>query len=527
LVEDRFFTGNFQGQVSLAKGNGGKVGVMSENEPNLGSEESNQHNDFAAQMPPADEVGESVTPVTSSTVSGDTTPVPPTPPAAPTTWITPMPPAASPGPTSSPWDRAQAAASQESQGVQGSSPQAQGSALPQLNQPSLTLPPTTHPYGQQPWANPQVPFGAPVPPSTPESGARAANMPWRRAAVAVVAAAAIALTAGGVGGFVGYAMHGSGSGLQVVNSGSKNAAPVVDRSSLASIAAAIQPDVVVIQTSDGEGSGVVISADGYIVTNNHVVETATNSTVKVTFNSGKVVNGTVVGTDPKTDLAVVKVSGVSDLSFAAWGNSDDVQVGDTVLAVGSPLGLQGSVTAGIISALHRTISVGGDQQSRFSAPTPTTTIGDALQTDAPINPGNSGGALVDTNGKVIGINSAIATSGSSGNIGVGFAIPANKAKSVAQALINGGKVSHPFLGVSVVDGQNGGAQVQAVQSGGPADKAGLKVGDVVTKVGSRAISSGDDLVGAIQSSAVGSTLTLTIERGGATQTVNVTVGESN
>jgi putative serine protease PepD len=350
-------------------------------------------------------------------------------------------------------------------------------------------------------------------------------MPWRRAVVGLVAAATIALTAGGVGGFVGYAMHGNGSGLQTVSSGSKNAAPVVDRSSLASIAAAIQPDVVVIQTSDGEGSGVVISADGYIVTNNHVVDGS--STVKVTFNSGKVVQGNVVGTDPKTDLAVVKVSGVSNLKFAAWGNSDDAQVGDTVLAIGSPLGLQGSVTAGIISALHRTISVSGEQQSRFTAPTSQTTIGDAIQTDAPINPGNSGGALVDTNGKVIGINSAIATSGSSGNIGVGFAIPANKAKEVAQSLINGGKVSHPFLGVSVVDGPNGGAQVQSVQAGGPAANAGLQNGDVITKVGDRAISSGDDLVGAIQSSSVGSTLKLTIERNGATQTVNVTVGESN
>jgi putative serine protease PepD len=351
-------------------------------------------------------------------------------------------------------------------------------------------------------------------------------MPWRRAAVAVAAAAAIALTAGGVGGFVGYAMHGSGSnGLQTTSSGTKNSAPIVDRSSLASIAAAIEPDVVVIQTSDGEGSGVVTSADGYIVTNNHVVDGST--TVKVTFNSGKVMQGKVVGADPKTDIAVVKVSGVSDLSFAAWGDSDGVQVGDTVLAIGSPLGLQGSVTAGIISALHRTITVGGDQQSQFRQATPTTTIGDAIQTDAPINPGNSGGALVDTNGKVIGINSAIATSGSQGNIGVGFAIPANKAKTVAQALINGGKVSHPFLGVSVVDGQNGGAQVQSVQSGGPAAKAGLQVGDVVTKVGNRAIASADDLVGAIQASSVGSTLSLTIDRNGATQTVNVTVGESN
>jgi putative serine protease PepD len=462
------------------------VGDMSENEPNLGSEEANQRNDFAAATPPADEVGPDVTPP--STVSGE----------APAAAPVPQPPQ-NPQHPQSLWAR----------------PQDQPATTP--SPPGL---PTTHPYGQQPWATAQVPFGAPTP-------APAANspMPWRRAVIGVVAAAAIALTAGGVGGFVGYAMHGSSNGLQTITSAGKNTAPVVDRSSLASIAAAIQPDVVVIQTDQGEGSGVVISADGNIVTNNHVVDGA--STVKVTFNSGKVVQGKVLGTDPKTDLAVVKVSGVSDLSFAAWGNSDDVQVGDTVLAIGSPLGLQGSVTAGIISALHRTISVGGEQQSRFSAPTAQTTIGDAIQTDAPINPGNSGGALVDTNGKVIGINSAIATQGSSGNIGVGFAIPANKAKEVAQELINGGKVSHPFLGVSVVDGQNGGAQVQSVQAGGPADKAGLKVGDVVTKVGNRAISSGDDLVGAIQSSTVGSTLTLTIDRNGTTQTVGVTVGESN
>jgi len=496
---------------------------MSENQPHLGSKEPNQHNDFAAPTPPAVEVGESATQVTPSTVPSDAiVSQPPVAPAAsatpegpdgpagpgPEESTAPTPPVGSPYPAGSLWARPETL-------HLGST-----SAAPAAGEP------TTHPYAQQPWATQQIPFGAPTPPSTPDTpSGRVAGMPWRRAVVGLVAAVAIALTAGGVGGFVGYALHGNGNGLQTISAGSKNAAPVVDRSSLATIAAAVQPDVVVIQTTQGEGSGVVISADGYIVTNNHVVDGST--TVKVTFNSGKVVNGNVVGTDPKTDLAVVKVSGVSDLRFAAWGNSDDVQVGDTVLAIGSPLGLQGSVTAGIISALHRTIDVGGEQQSRFTAPTAQTTIGDAIQTDAPINPGNSGGALVDTNGKVIGINSAIATSGSSGNIGVGFAIPANKAKEVAQSLINGGKVSHPFLGVSVVDGQNGGAQVQSVQAGGPAAKAGLQNGDVVTKVGDRAISSADDLVGAIQSSTVGSTLKLTIDRNGATQTVNVTVGESN
>jgi putative serine protease PepD len=246
--------------------------------------------------------------------------------------------------------------------------------------------------------------------------------------VATVAAAAIAVTAGGVGGFVGYALHpdNPSSPLQTAVSAPNNAAPVVDRSSLASIAASIQPTVVVIQTNSGEGSGVVLSQDGYIVTNNHVVAGA-RGTVTVTFNSGKSVPATIVGTDPKTDLAVVKAN-ATGLTFASWDNSDDVQVGDTVLAIGSPLGLQGSVTAGIVSALHRTISV-GEQQTRAAAA--QTTIGDAIQTDAPINPGNSGGALVDTNGKIIGINSAIATSGSNGNIGVGFAIPSNRAKAVA------------------------------------------------------------------------------------------------
>jgi putative serine protease PepD len=508
------------------------VGDMSENEPNLGSEETNQRNDFAAATPPADEVGHDATPP--STVSSEPPTVGLPEGAAP---AAPMPTASAASPAAEPWPAAETPPpSPAAVPSPAGGPQAphfpQSLHLPQSSQSPWSRPQDqaapvpasgpagTHPYGQQPWATAQIPFDAP----TPASAARS-PMPWRRAVIGVVAAAAIALTAGGVGGFVGYELHGSGNGLQTISSGGNNNAPVVDRSSLASIAAAVQPDVVVIQTNDGEGSGVVISADGNIVTNNHVVDGS--STVKVTFNSGKVVQGNVVGTDPKTDLAVVKVGGVSDLSFAAWGNSDGVHVGDTVLAIGSPLGLQGSVTAGIISALHRTISVGGDQsQSRFSTPTAQTTIGDAIQTDAPINPGNSGGALVDTNGKVIGINSAIATQGSSGNIGVGFAIPANKAKEVAQQLISGGKVSHPFLGVSVVDGQNGGAQVQSVQSGGPADKAGLKVGDVVTKVGNRAISSGDDLVGAIQASTVGSTLNLTIDRNGATQTVSVTVGQN-
>jgi putative serine protease PepD len=336
-----------------------------------------------------------------------------------------------------------------------------------------------------------------------------------------VAALAVALTAGGVGGFVGYALHPDSSPLQTTAAAPKDAAPVIDRSSLASIAAAVQPTVVSVATNSGEGSGVVISEDGYIVTNNHVVAGARN--IRVTFNSGKQVPVEVVGTDPKTDLAVLKAD-ATGLTFASWGDSDAVQVGDTVLAIGSPLGLQGSVTAGIVSALHRTITVGDDPQFGRTAAN-RTTIGDAIQTDAPINPGNSGGALVNTEGKLVGINSAIATSGSNGNIGVGFAISANRAKTVADQLIKGQAVSHPYLGVSIGNAENGGAQITQVEQGSPAAQAGLQAGDVVTKVNDRGIASQEDLVGAIQSSTVGSTLTMTVVRNGVEQTITATVGE--
>jgi putative serine protease PepD len=561
ISQDHLLTANNQADVRFVEANGGKVVVMSENEPDLGNEAPNENTDFAAPRPTsADETGagpqvnpwgqpapaapavpgaSSVDPSTGADEPSAAQPPATEPAADPTTTnpTAPQPPAGQPSgasgvaPAPGAMPQPPPVATSYNPSLAWARPQQPHQPAPYPQAPQTQAMPGQpggptygQPYGST-WSG-SVPPPGPGGPGSAPSGAEQPGGAWRKAAVAAVAAAAIALGAGGVGGFVGYALHGSGSALQSTSSGSKNAAPVVDRSSLASIAAAIQPDVVVIQTSQGEGSGVVLSSDGYIVTNNHVVEGATNSSVKVTFNSGKSVQASIVGTDPKTDLAVVKVSGVSDLTFASWGNSDDAQVGDTVLAIGSPLGLQGSVTAGIISALHRTITVGGDQQSQFQAPTPQTTIGDAIQTDAPINPGNSGGALVDTNGKIIGINSAIATSGSTGNIGVGFAIPANRAKSVAQALITGGKVSHPYLGISVGDAQNGGAQVQSVQAGSPAEKAGLKVGDVVTKVGDRSVGNSEALVGAIQASSVGTKLNLTVQRNGSAQLVTVTVGES-
>jgi putative serine protease PepD len=408
--------------------------------------------------------------------------------------------------------------------------QADTDRLPQAELPRAELPDFGMPAPGG-WPSPAempAPAGAGAPASVPAETAGAATR-WRRVAAAGAAAVAIALAAGGVGGLVGFNLRDH-TPVQQLNSADAavNARPI-DRSSLASIAAAVAPTVVVIRTPTGEGSGVIIDANGLIVTNNHVVSGAQGNTVSVTFNSLKRMNATIVGRDPRTDLAVVKVSGVSGLTFATFANSDMVRVGDTVLAIGSPLGLQGSVTAGIVSALHRTITVSDREGSPFAVPGDqgvTTTIGDAIQTDAPINPGNSGGALVNTEGQVIGINSAILTSGSEGNIGVGFAISSNKVKSVAAQLSNGGKVSHPYLGVRVTDAENGGAQVASVELGGPADKAGLKVGDIVTKVDDKPIAGSEDLVAAVQAGSVGGKLSLGVTRTGSNLTITATLAES-
>jgi putative serine protease PepD len=300
------------------------------------------------------------------------------------------------------------------------------------------------------------------------------------------------------------------------------AAPQVDRSSVAGVAEAVLPSVVDISTGQGEGSGVVMTADGSIITNNHVVEGADGGSLTVTFSDGKTAKASLVGTDPVGDIAVIKAQGVSNLAAAKFGDSNAARVGDTVLAIGSPLGLQGSVSEGIVSALHRTIDEpagGGGSGGGHS-------IGDAIQTDAAINPGNSGGALVNLAGEVIGINTAIATSGqNSGNIGVGFAISANKAKAAADQLMKGQKVSHPYMGVQVADSADG-ALIADVVAGGPAAKGGLQKGDVVTKAGSTNIKDASGLVAAIQAGKSGDQLSLTVRRNGAEQQVTVTLGDT-
>jgi len=374
-----------------------------------------------------------------------------------------------------------------------------------------------------PWAVPG-PHGYEVPPQ-PHPQPRTSRV---GKVVAITAAAvALSLASGGIGAAAVLGLNQTGV-VRVTET--REAAPVVDRASLATIAANVQPSVVSVKTGSGEGSGVVLTDDGYILTNNHVVASARSGSLSVTFSNGKTARATVVGTDAKTDLAVVKASGVSGLTPAKFGDSSAMRVGDTVLALGSPLGLEGSVTAGIISAVDRTIQAGGDENgSPFErSSSSVTSISGVLQTDAAINPGNSGGALVNLNGEVIGINTAIATSGNgNGNIGVGFAIPGNRAKQVADQLRAGQKVSHAFLGVQVTPAENGGAMVASVSAGSPAASADLQQGDVITKVGGSAINDSDDLVSAVQSRKPGDRLEITYTRDGAEKTTTVTLGEAS
>jgi putative serine protease PepD len=280
------------------------------------------------------------------------------------------------------------------------------------------------------------------------------------------------------------------------------------------------------------GSGIIIRTSGYILTNNHVVSAASaGGSVHVTLADGKTVVATIVGTDPTSDLAVLKIAPLSSLKAATFANSDDLNVGQAVLAVGAPLGLSNTVTQGIVSTLHRPVRTGDSASAQA--------VIDAVQTDAAINPGNSGGALVDLAGRVVGINSAIATTGASssgsqsGNIGVGFAIPSNSASKIADQLIAHGKATHSQMGVNVedapgtTDGAPGlGATLTGVTAGGPAAAAGIQSGDVVTKLDDRRVTDANSLIVAIRSHDPGSTVTVTVTRGGTTKALKVTLASA-
>jgi putative serine protease PepD len=266
------------------------------------------------------------------------------------------------------------------------------------------------------------------------------------------------------------------------------------------------------QQGTAEGSGFEIDTSGHIVTNDHVVSGASSITVR--FQNGTTAKATLVGSDPSTDVAVIKVDvPASQLHPLTFGNSADVQVGQPVAAIGSPFGLPESLSSGIVSAVDRTITA----PNNYS-------IAGAIQTDAALNHGNSGGPLLDSSGDVIGVNAQI-ESDSGGSDGVGFAIPSNMVKGVADTIISGGKVQHAYLGVTVGDASSGqGAAIESVKSGTPAANAGLQAGDVVTAIDGQTVTNADDLTAKISAHQPGDKVTLTVTRNGATKTIDVTLG---
>jgi S1-C subfamily serine protease len=341
-----------------------------------------------------------------------------------------------------------------------------------------------------------------------------------------------ALLVGAIGGVVGWAassgarsLTDAGATLVPVDAGRERAP-----GSVAGIAQRVAPAVVSLEVQSGTagdvGSGVVIDPKGYILTNNHVISTAAQGdggTITAVFSSGKRVSASIVGRDPVTDLAVVKVN-ATDLTVLRPGTSAKLEPGDSVIAIGSPLGLAGTVTAGIVSALNRPLTSQGEDGG-------PTVVYDAIQTDAAINPGNSGGALVDSTGALVGINSAIQTfggqdSGGGGNIGLGFAIPIDTANKIAQELIRTGKVVHASLGVntrSVSANASDGAQVVNVTNGGAAGAAGIQEGDVITGIDARSIGSSTELQVAVLDHDPGQTVTVKFARQGQEHSVRVTL----
>ena len=409
-------------------------------------------------------------------------------------------------------------------------------------------------YSQQPTASPYDPYHAahqpitaPIPRVRPKKSRRG---------IVVAGAVAAAMVGGGIGTATMLANERANDATTVKAPiaqapAAPHPAAKQPAGSVEQVAAKVMPSVVKLQIDMGgqgdEGSGIVLSADGLILTNNHVVApaagedqgaqpTSADSTDSgevsktVTFSNGQTAPFTVVGTDPAGDLAIVRAQGVSGLTPITMGSSKDVKVGEQVVAIGSPLGLQGTVTTGIVSALDRPVAAGDGSGGNVS-------VLDAIQTDAAINPGNSGGALVNMNGELIGVNSAIASmggdagsgGGQSGSIGLGFAIPADQAKRIADELVSTGTASHGSLGVQLSNDATtgGGAAIADVVDGGPAATAGLPSSAVITKIDGQVIDGPEALVAAVRSRAPGDTVSVTyLDASGAAQTTQVTLGKA-
>ncbi|MGW3493340.1 S1C family serine protease [Streptomyces sp. NPDC001020] len=408
----------------------------------------------------------------------------------------------------------------------------------------------------QPGVPPAAEAGWPPPPATPAYGGGGGGGVWgasyhqpapkpKKGRGGLVAAILVAaLVAGGVGGGIGYqlAKNGDSGGSTTVSAATSGGDVKVPSGSIAGVAAKALPSTVTIEAASangqgGTGTGFVFDTQGHIVTNNHVVaEAVDGGKLTATFPNGKKYDAEIIGHAQGYDVAVIKLKNApSDLKPLPLGDSDKMVVGDTTIAIGAPFGLSNTVTTGIISAKNRPVaSSDGSSGSRASYMS-------ALQTDASINPGNSGGPLLDARGAVIGINSAIQStssgglggSGQSGSIGLGFAIPINQAKYVAQQLIKTGKPVYAKIGASVsLEDSSGGAKITsqgtggsaAVETAGPADKAGLKPGDVITKLDDRVIDSGPTLIGEIWTHKPGDTVTITYQRDGRSHTVDLTLG---
>ncbi len=386
-------------------------------------------------------------------------------------------------------------------------------------QPPVQTPPMQTPPVQTPWW---------VSDSQTTSKTLTPVIPLKRVAqVTWYMALAMSLIAGLVGALVGKVAFDNSPHLVTSNK-------VIDRApnSISGIAAKVSPSVVEIDstTSTGTdtGTGFFIESNGYIMTNNHVIEAAVldKSKITVKLSNNREYTATVVGRDTSYDLAILKID-VTGAPALVLGNSDNVQVGDPVIAIGSPLGLQGTVTSGIISAKNRPVTTSSDNTAGESA------FIDALQTDAAINPGNSGGPLVDATGAVIGVNSAIASLGNSisgqpGSIGLGFAIPINQAKKQADQLIKTGTSHYPIVGMSLDSNFAGpGAKIAnistAILAGGPAEKAGLKAGDIILAIDGQNIETANDLIVAIRAHSIGDSVTLKYQRGSVTKSVQLTL----
>jgi putative serine protease PepD len=386
------------------------------------------------------------------------------------------------------------------------------------------------PLGPRPEGPPQQYAAAPMTSPPPAHRPRRAGL-----AVAVVATALVVGAGAGVGGAAAWnTLEDDGASSSVSPTRTSQVVDTPDSpgadGSVEQVAAKVLPSVVKIAVTgaegSGSGSGIILSSDGEILTNNHVVEVAGDSgTLTVFFNDGSTAPAKILGTDPLTDTAVIKADGVSDLTPATIGKSADLKVGEGVVAIGSPFGLDSTVTSGIVSALNRPVEVGSDGAGN-------STTYPAIQTDAAINPGNSGGALVDMDGNVVGINSSIRTASSSteqgGSIGLGFAIPIDEVMPIADQMRSGETPTHARLGITVGDiaSQDAaeaaqGAQVGEVAAGSTAEQAGIAVGDVITKVDDHLITGADSLVATIRSYRPGDEVTVTFVHEGDTKTAQL------